>query len=64
MLNQATTTAAPTPALPVWLTFFGRFITQLLGERAHCDVVLQLKDGKIALMRVNRSYLPADLPRV
>lgn len=60
MLNQN----APTPGLPVFITLFSRLIAKLLAERAHCDVVLQLKEGKVQLVRVNRSYLPADLPQV
>lgn len=39
-------------------------LTQLLGERAHCDIVITLKDGGIQMVRVNRSYLPSELPKV
>lgn len=55
---------APTPGLPVFISLFSRLVAKLLAERAHCDVVLQLKDGKVQLVRVNRSYLPGELPQV
>lgn len=54
----------PTPGFPVFWTMFGRMIVHLLGERAFAEVVLTLKDGHIQFVRINRTYLPGNLPQV
>lgn len=33
-------------------------------QKAHCDVVITLKDGSVQLVRVNESFLPTTLPDV
>lgn len=42
---------------------FWRLVTQLVTSRAHADVIITLKDGRVQLIRVNQSLLPEQLPR-
>ena len=42
----------------------GRIVQQLLNERAHVEVVVTIKEGKVQFVRTNRTYLPANLPQV
>ena len=56
--------STPQPSFPVFVGIFARFVAQLLAERAHATVQLTLKDGHIQLVRVDRSYLPGQLPRL
>lgn len=63
-INQATATASAAPSFPVFWNVLGRLVVGMLGQRAHGDVIITLKDGKVQLVRVHRSYLPADLPQV
>lgn len=53
-----------TPSISVFMTQLGRLISVLLGERAHVQIIITLKDGSPQLVHVNRSYLPSDLPKV
>lgn len=56
--------AAVTPGFPVMWSMLGRLIVQLLGAKAHADVVIQIKDGNVQIVRVNQSFLPSNLPQV
>jgi hypothetical protein len=63
-MNSAPPANAPTPGFPVFWTMFGRIVAQMLGERAFAEIVVTLKDGNIQFVRVNRTYLPGNLPKV
>lgn len=54
----------PTPGFPVFWTMFGRLVAHMLGEHAFAEVVLTLKDGQIQFVRVNRTFLPGNMPQV
>lgn len=49
---------------PVFWHMLSRMVAALLGERAFADVVLIMRDGKISQVRVNRTFLPEQLPKV
>jgi hypothetical protein len=40
-----------------------RIVTQLATARAHCDVIITIKDGRVQFVRVNQTFLPEQLPR-
>lgn len=42
----------------------GRIVMKQCQQKAHCDVVITLKDGSVQLVRVNESFLPTTLPDV
>jgi hypothetical protein len=46
------------------MSLFGRLISRLMTDHAHAEVVLTIQDGNLRQVRVNRSYLPGDLPKV
>lgn len=52
----------------VELTLFwqrlGRIVARLLGQRAHCNIVITMKDGVMQNVRVDESFLPGNLPEV
>ncbi len=54
-------------AAPVGIVQFmqglNREIAQLLAAGAHADVIVTVRNGTIELVRVNRSWLPADVAR-
>ncbi len=58
--------AAPstTPPLVVFCNALGRLIAQFLAERAHVEIRLIMKDGKMQPVHIARSFLPDDLPKV
>jgi hypothetical protein len=58
------TPAAPTPGINVFWAMLGRVIAKMLGERAHADIIITIKDGSVQMVRVNRSYLPGSLPQL
>jgi hypothetical protein len=43
---------------------FGKLIARLAREHAHAEVVLIMHEGQIKQVRVNRSYLPENLPDI
>lgn len=43
---------------------YERLVLRLSKERAHAEVVLIVHEGSIRQVRINRSYLPANLPEV
>lgn len=43
---------------------FAKLVGRLGRERAHAEIVLIMHEGQIRQVRVNRSYLPQDLPEV
>jgi hypothetical protein len=38
-------------------------LAALLGDKAHADLIITVRGGKVEMVRVNRSFLPTDLPR-
>lgn len=64
MVGQPAPPASPKTGLDVWWMLLGRIVARLLATREHCDVIIQLKDGHVQLVRMNHSYLPDSLPRV
>lgn len=42
----------------------GRLVARMIVEHAHCEVVISVQDGRVRNVRVNRSYLPDNLPEV
>lgn len=50
--------------LPLFWRLFTKLVQALLKERAHAEVILTIRDGKIQLVRINRSYQPGNLPDV
>lgn len=45
--------------------FWARFqhlVTSLVRRRAHVEVVIVIRDGKLQIVRVNESILPTNLP--
>lgn len=54
----------PTPSQNVFWVMLGRIFVQLLGERAHAQIVITVKDGAIQPIHINRTYLANDLPKV
>lgn len=57
-----------TPAEPATLqntvVKVGRLLLKLVAERAHVSVTITVQDGNIRLVRVDRAYLPENLPDV
>jgi hypothetical protein len=39
-----------------------RIVVKLCAQRAHCDIVITVKDGSVQMVRVNQSFLPNALP--
>lgn len=57
---------APTQADPLnfgtFWSLLGKLVVRLMKERAHGEIVLILQEGSIQRIRINRSYLPGNLP--
>lgn len=56
--------AAAAPGFAVFWTMLGRIVQKLMIDRSHGDIIIQIKNGKIELVRLHTSYLPEQLPRV
>ena len=57
--------AAPQqPPVTIFWAALSRLFARLLGENAHADLVVTVRDGKVVLVRVDRRYLPQDIPQV
>jgi hypothetical protein len=61
MIGQPAPPARP-QGIDVWWMRLGRIVVKLCAQRAHCDVVITIKDGSIQLVRVNQSFQPNGLP--
>lgn len=59
---------SPVAAQPVNFSVFADRLTKLIGAlaagKAHAEVSVQIQDGTIKYVRVNRGFLPSDLPDV
>lgn len=65
MLAPATQPAnTPAPGFDVFWRILGRIAFKLVSDRSHCDLVVQIRNGKVELVRLNSSYLPGGLPLV
>lgn len=66
-MNPNRAVQAHAGAAPVGIVQFmqglNREIALLLAQKAHADVVITVRNGTIELVRVNRSWLPADVAR-
>jgi hypothetical protein len=49
---------------PFFWGLLGRLAVKLLKERAHGEITLIFENGNIKIVRVNRVYLPNNLPDV
>lgn len=47
-----------------FLRLFGGVVHQLVKQKAHVDLTLSLRDGQIKFVRIDRTYLPQNLPNV
>ena len=54
--------AGQAPVIDEALRRAALLIAKLQHEHTYCDVVISLQDGKITLVRVNRSFKPEMLP--
>lgn len=52
-----------TPSVQVFWTMLGNMFVRLLGQRAHAQIIITVKDGTIQLVHVNQTFLPSDLPK-
>lgn len=50
--------------LEVFWRLYGKLVTRLMRERAHAEVVILMRAGDLTQVRINRSYLPRDLPEL
>ncbi|HEV3059586.1 MAG TPA: hypothetical protein VGY48_15155 [Vicinamibacterales bacterium] len=46
------------------MTNLARLISVLLGQRAHAQIVIVVKDGQLQPVHVNQTFLPGELPKV
>lgn len=60
----AGTSMQPSPPVQVFWQLLGRLFVQLLGERAHVQIIITLRDGAIQPVHINRTFQPGDLPKV
>ena len=56
------------PAQPVNFSVFAdrlvKLIGALAGGKAHAEITVQIQDGTIKYVRVNRGFLPQDMPEL
>ncbi len=57
------TTPPQQPSVTSFWTALGRMFANLLARRAHADLVITVRDGKVQLVRVDQRYLPTDIPQ-
>jgi len=62
MLVQPVPAQAPS-SIQILGSIVWRVVTQLCGARAHADVIITIKDGRVQFVRVNQTFLPEQLPR-
>jgi hypothetical protein len=59
---------ANSPAEPLnfgtFWSLLGKLVVRLMKERMHGEVVLVFHEGNLSIVRVNRSFLPGNLPEV
>lgn len=55
--------AQPPTSLQVLGSIVWRVVTTLASARAHADVIITIKDGRVQFVRVNQTFLPEQLPR-
>lgn len=57
------TTQEPLNFVAFW-TLLGRLAAGLMRQRANGELTLIFSDGHVRLVRVNRQYLPENLPEI
>jgi len=54
----------PPASITAYWQAIGRVFAQLLTEHAHADLVITVREGKVTLTRIDRRYLPTEVPKV
>jgi hypothetical protein len=49
-------------ALPPFATKLLKLIGRLIAGKAHAQVIITIRDGKVQFIGVNHTYLPDNLP--
>ena len=49
---------------PRFMERLTKLIGRLAGSKAHAEIVVTIQDGTVKYVRVNRGFLPDDLPDV
>ncbi len=49
---------------PVFADRLVKLISGLASGKAHAEVTVQIQDGRIKYVRVNRGFLPENLPEL
>jgi len=52
----------PVPSLERFVRAFWKTLGRLMQEKAHAQVTISLRDGKVTLVEVRRTYQPENLP--
>jgi hypothetical protein len=53
--------AAPTTAQKTAAIIFAQ-VDKIIRERGHGQIIVSVRDGKVQLIKVERSYLPENAP--
>jgi hypothetical protein len=48
----------------IFWKMLGRLLVHLLANKAHGEIVIIIADGTVQRVRVNQSFMPADIPKV
>jgi hypothetical protein len=54
----------PSASVNVFWQMLGRLFIHLMGERAHVQIIITLRDGAIQPVHINRTFSPDNLPKV
>jgi hypothetical protein len=54
----------PVDSFGIFGRLFLSLVAKLMREHAHAEVVIIIAEGNLRQVRVNRSFLPTDLPQV
>jgi len=52
----------PHAALPPFATKLLKLLGRLIANKAHAQVTITIRDGKVQLIGVNTTYVPDSLP--
>jgi hypothetical protein len=58
MANQQIVPAS----LPPFATKLLKLVGRLVASKAHAQVIVTIRDGKVQLISVNQTYVPDNLP--
>jgi len=62
VVGPKTDSIAQPSQIDAFWAVYSALVAGLLRENAHAEVTLVVRDQKIQLVRVNRTFLPNDLP--